>query len=164
MLSTTPPASRYTSARLTGCWCPLGRFVLTKSILLLEEMMKIAAFPRPPNMLGWLAPAMGSLEMMQCLTQGVPTASRKALGQSSKVGALTCACVGKSGGVGEREGCLGVFWAHEHVLVSAQVSVRFCACIGMHMCSCVVCNMGERGRGGAVGATDLLTTLAAPHV
>ena len=59
--------------------------MLTKSALLLEEMIKIASLPRPPHMLGWLAPALGSLEMLQCITQAVPIPTRKALGQNSKV-------------------------------------------------------------------------------
>ena len=62
------------------------KYVVTKSALLLEEMIKIASLPRPPHSLGWLAPIIGSVEMLQCLTQAVSVQSRKALGSSSKVG------------------------------------------------------------------------------
>ncbi|KAK9789757.1 hypothetical protein WJX73_001047 [Symbiochloris irregularis] len=60
------------------------KFVLTKSALLLEEVVKIATLPRPPLRLGWLAPALGGLEMLQCITQAVSVQSRKAVGQNSK--------------------------------------------------------------------------------
>ena len=61
------------------------KFVMTKSAMLLEEMIKIASLPRPPNGLGWFAPVLGSVEMLQCLTQAVNLTSRKALGTSGKV-------------------------------------------------------------------------------
>ena len=62
------------------------KFVTTKCILLLEEMVKIANIPRAPGQTwGWLAPTVGSLEMMQCITQGVSQASRKSLGATGKV-------------------------------------------------------------------------------
>ena len=68
------------------------RFVITKCLLLLEEMVKIANIPRNPvQTFGWLAPTMGSLEMMQCITQGVSQASRKNLGGGGKVQPLSCA-------------------------------------------------------------------------
>ena len=62
------------------------RFVITKCATLLEEMVKVANLPRLPGQTcGWLAPTLGSLEMLQCLTQGVSQASRKNLGTAGKV-------------------------------------------------------------------------------
>ena len=62
------------------------RFVVAKCAMLLEEMVKIANLPRLPGQTcGWLAPTLGSLEMLQCLTQGVSQASRKNLGSAGKV-------------------------------------------------------------------------------
>ena len=66
------------------------KYVITKSALLLEEIVKIANLPRNQYGQGWLAPTLGGLEMMQCLTQGISMASRKALGQSGKVRSSCC--------------------------------------------------------------------------
>lgn len=51
-------------------------FVLRKSTILLEEMIKIANIPRY-SPYGWLTPTVGSIEMLQCLTQAVSIGSRK---------------------------------------------------------------------------------------
>ena len=70
------------------------RFVLTKSAMLLEEMVKIATWPRSANShTGWLAPALGSLEMLQCISQALSMQTRKALGQNNKVCAWVRCCL-----------------------------------------------------------------------
>ena len=46
-----------------------SHYVLRKSPQLLEEIVKIAAMPRPPHGSGWLAPTMGAIEFLQHLTQ-----------------------------------------------------------------------------------------------
>ena len=62
------------------------RFVVTKCILLLEEMLKIAQIPRVQGATtGWLAPTLGSLEMMQCITMAVSQDKRRSLGSAGKV-------------------------------------------------------------------------------
>lgn len=61
------------------------KFVLEKALPLLDEMVKIAALPRPPLGFGWLAPTLGSIEMMQCIVQAVPMSLRKTIGQGAKV-------------------------------------------------------------------------------
>jgi len=53
-------------------------FVLRKSPLLLEEMVKIANIPRTAGIpYGWLTPTIGAVELLQCLTQAVSIGSRK---------------------------------------------------------------------------------------
>ncbi|KAG0476660.1 hypothetical protein HPP92_013501 [Vanilla planifolia] len=47
---------------------------------LLEELMKIAVKPRSPHGHGWLKPAVGVLQLAQCITQAVPLSARKASG------------------------------------------------------------------------------------
>lgn len=61
------------------------KFVLEKALPLLDEMVKIAALPRSPHGFGWLAPTLGSVEMMQCIVQAVPMSLRKTIGQGGKV-------------------------------------------------------------------------------
>eukprot|EP00798_Chlamydomonas_sp_ICE-L_P029524 gene29524-5874_t len=56
------------------------KFVLQKSMPLLEEMLKIALLTRPPHGYGWLTPSFAIMEMMQCLTQALDLDSRKAQG------------------------------------------------------------------------------------
>ncbi|GFR50266.1 hypothetical protein Agub_g12453, partial [Astrephomene gubernaculifera] len=46
-------------------------FVLTKTPLLLDEMIKIAVLPRPPLGHGWMTPAVAIVEMMQCVAQAL---------------------------------------------------------------------------------------------
>lgn len=47
---------------------------------LLEELMKIAVLPRSPNGHGYLRPAVGVVELSQCIIQAVPLSARKATG------------------------------------------------------------------------------------
>lgn len=65
------------------------RFVLTKTPLLLDEMMKIAVLPRPPMGYGWMTPAVAIVEMMQCTAQALSIGLRKPAvgGGSAKAGA-----------------------------------------------------------------------------
>ncbi|KAG2441769.1 hypothetical protein HXX76_003382 [Chlamydomonas incerta] len=64
------------------------RFVLTKTPLLLDEMMKIAVLPRPPAGYGWMTPALAIVEMMQCVSQALSISNRKPLsGGAAKAGA-----------------------------------------------------------------------------
>ena len=51
-------------------------FVLKKSVLLLEEMLKVANIPRYTPY-GWLTPTIACVEMLQCITQAVSIGSRK---------------------------------------------------------------------------------------
>ncbi|KXZ42319.1 hypothetical protein GPECTOR_162g134 [Gonium pectorale] len=64
------------------------RFVLTKSPLLLDEMIKIAIMPRPPHGFGWMTPAVAIVEMMQCIAQALSVSARKPLtgGSAAKAG------------------------------------------------------------------------------
>ncbi|GIL50242.1 hypothetical protein Vafri_6471 [Volvox africanus] len=59
------------------------RFVLTKSPLLLDEMIKIAIMPRPPAGFGWMTPAVAIVEMMQCVSQALSVSARKPTGSAS---------------------------------------------------------------------------------
>ncbi|GIL87084.1 hypothetical protein Vretimale_14247 [Volvox reticuliferus] len=59
------------------------RFVLTKSPLLLDEMIKIAIMPRPPAGYGWMTPAVAIVEMMQCVSQALSVSARKPTGSVS---------------------------------------------------------------------------------
>ncbi|PKA56614.1 hypothetical protein AXF42_Ash012744 [Apostasia shenzhenica] len=45
---------------------------------LLEELVKIAVMPRSPHGHGWLRPAVGILELSQCVVQAVPLSARQA--------------------------------------------------------------------------------------
>ncbi|WOL18397.1 dnaJ protein ERDJ2A [Canna indica] len=47
---------------------------------LLEELVKIAVMPRSPHGHGWLRPAIGVVELSQCIIQAVPLSARKATG------------------------------------------------------------------------------------
>ncbi|KAK8939642.1 Chaperone protein dnaJ 49 [Platanthera guangdongensis] len=51
---------------------------------LLEELVKIAVMPRNPHGHGWLRPAVGVLELSQCMTQAVPLSARKAITGNSE--------------------------------------------------------------------------------
>uniref|UniRef100_A0A7S3R9Y3 J domain-containing protein n=1 Tax=Dunaliella tertiolecta TaxID=3047 RepID=A0A7S3R9Y3_DUNTE len=57
------------------------RFVLQKSVVLLDELFKIASMPRPPTFNGWLTPSIAVVEMLQCLSQAVPLSMRKPKGK-----------------------------------------------------------------------------------
>lgn len=56
--------------------------VLQYAPRLLEELMKMAVIPRTPQGHGWLRPAIGVVELSQCIIQAVPLSSRKASGGS----------------------------------------------------------------------------------
>ncbi|KAG6658150.1 dnaJ protein ERDJ2A-like isoform X2 [Carya illinoinensis] len=60
------------------------RRVLELSPRLLEELMKMALIPRTAQGHGWLRPAIGVVELSQCIIQAVPLSSRKAIGGSSE--------------------------------------------------------------------------------
>ncbi|XAR49370.1 hypothetical protein NMG60_11032553 [Bertholletia excelsa] len=58
------------------------RRVLELAPRLLEELMKMAVIPRTAQGHGWLRPAIGVLELSQCIIQAVPLSTRKAAGGS----------------------------------------------------------------------------------
>ncbi|CAN6569511.1 unnamed protein product [Malus baccata var. baccata] len=60
------------------------RRVLELAPCLLEELMKIAVMPRNAQGQGWLRPAIGVVELSQCIIQAVPLSARKAIGGSSE--------------------------------------------------------------------------------
>lgn len=62
----------------------LGDFrrVLELSPRLLEELMKMAVIPRTSQGHGWLRPAIGVVELSQCIIQAVPLSAKKAAGGS----------------------------------------------------------------------------------
>ncbi|KAJ8452766.1 hypothetical protein Cgig2_005102 [Carnegiea gigantea] len=51
---------------------------------LLEELMKMSLIPRSPQGYGWLRPAIGVVELSQCIIQAVPLSARKAGGGSTE--------------------------------------------------------------------------------
>ncbi|KAL1137235.1 hypothetical protein V6Z11_A12G293100 [Gossypium hirsutum] len=51
---------------------------------LLEELQKMALIPRTAQGHGWLRPAVGVVELSQCIIQAVPLSARKATGGSSE--------------------------------------------------------------------------------
>ncbi|KAI3458087.1 hypothetical protein Pfo_014750 [Paulownia fortunei] len=51
---------------------------------LLEELMKMAIIPRTSKGHGWLRPAVGVVELSQCIVQAVPLSTRKAAGGSAE--------------------------------------------------------------------------------
>ncbi|KAK8537160.1 hypothetical protein V6N13_042107 [Hibiscus sabdariffa] len=51
---------------------------------LLEELLKMALIPRTAQGHGWLRPAVGVVELSQCIIQAVPLSARKATGGSSE--------------------------------------------------------------------------------
>lgn len=51
---------------------------------LLEELMKMAVIPRTAQGHGWLRPAVGVVELSQCIIQAVPLSARKPTGGSSE--------------------------------------------------------------------------------
>ncbi|GLT31231.1 hypothetical protein SLA2020_059810 [Shorea laevis] len=64
----------------------LGDFkrVLELSPRLLEELLKMAVIPRTAQGHGWLRPAIGVVELSQCIIQAVPLSARKATGGSTE--------------------------------------------------------------------------------
>ena len=62
------------------------KFVLKKSPIFLEEMVKIAQIPRHPQQLwGWYEPTKAAIQMSQCIVQAVGTDIRKGGGAKTKV-------------------------------------------------------------------------------
>lgn len=51
---------------------------------LLDELMKMAVIPRSAQGHGWLRPAIGVVELSQCIIQAVPLSARKVTGGSSE--------------------------------------------------------------------------------
>ncbi|KAI4349001.1 hypothetical protein L6164_009660 [Bauhinia variegata] len=60
------------------------RRVLELSPRLLEELMKMALIPHPPQGHGWLRPAIGVVELTQNIIQAVPLSTRKIAGGFSE--------------------------------------------------------------------------------
>ncbi|GAB4833446.1 DnaJ protein erdj2a [Ancistrocladus abbreviatus] len=60
------------------------RHVLQLAPRLLEELMKMAVIPRTAQGHGWLRPAVGVVELSQCIIQAVPLSARKSIGGSSE--------------------------------------------------------------------------------
>ncbi|XP_059629148.1 dnaJ protein ERDJ2A-like [Cornus florida] len=58
--------------------------VLELAPRLLEELMKMAVIPRTAQGHGWLRPAIGVLELSQCIIQAVPLSARKSAGGSTE--------------------------------------------------------------------------------
>ncbi|KAM7504811.1 hypothetical protein LguiB_003715 [Lonicera macranthoides] len=58
--------------------------VLELAPRLLEELMKMAVIPRTAQGHGWLRPAIGVVELSQCIIQAVPLSARKAAGGSAE--------------------------------------------------------------------------------
>ncbi|KAA8518609.1 hypothetical protein F0562_016083 [Nyssa sinensis] len=72
------------SAALTPALLRDFRRVLELAPRLLEELMKMAIITRTPQGHGWLRPAIGTVELSQCIIQAVPLSARKAAGGSSE--------------------------------------------------------------------------------
>ncbi|KAG2717774.1 hypothetical protein I3843_03G190400 [Carya illinoinensis] len=60
------------------------RRVLELAPRLLEELMKMAVIPRTAQGHGWLRPAIGVVELSQCIIQAVPLSAKKATGGSAE--------------------------------------------------------------------------------
>ncbi|XP_050263021.1 dnaJ protein ERDJ2A-like [Quercus robur] len=60
------------------------RRVLELAPRLLEELMKMAVIPRNTQGHGWLRPAIGVVELSQCIIQAVPLSARKSIGGSAE--------------------------------------------------------------------------------
>ncbi|KAG4387965.1 hypothetical protein GLYMA_09G075400v4 [Glycine max] len=58
------------------------RQILETAPRLLEELMKMAVIPRNAQGHGWLRPAIGVVELSQCIVQAVPLSARKSTGGS----------------------------------------------------------------------------------
>ncbi|CAN1180698.1 DnaJ protein ERDJ2A [Linum perenne] len=57
--------------------------VLELSPRLLDELIKMAVIPRKGEMHGWLRPAIGVIELSQCITQAVPLSTRNSTTEST---------------------------------------------------------------------------------
>ncbi|KAM0948395.1 putative DnaJ domain, Sec63 domain, immunoglobulin E-set, C2 domain superfamily [Dioscorea sansibarensis] len=68
------------SAALSPALMSDFRRMLELAPRLLEELLKIAVLPRNPHGYGWLRPAIGVVELSQCIIQAVPLSARKATG------------------------------------------------------------------------------------
>lgn len=56
------------------------RFVLEKSPVFLEEIVKIAQIPRSPQqMFGWYEPTKAAIQMCQCIVQAMSVDTRKGM-------------------------------------------------------------------------------------
>ncbi|KAM7273845.1 hypothetical protein ACFE04_028509 [Oxalis oulophora] len=78
-------------AQLTREWADISpsllvdfRRVLELAPRLLEELMKMALIPRNNQGHGWLRPAIGVVELSQCIIQAVPLSARKSIGGSAE--------------------------------------------------------------------------------
>ncbi|XP_030538361.2 dnaJ protein ERDJ2A-like [Rhodamnia argentea] len=60
------------------------RRVLELAPRLLEELMKMAVIPRTAQGHGWLRPAIGVVELSQCIIQAVPLSAKKTTGGSTE--------------------------------------------------------------------------------
>uniref|UniRef100_A0A0C9RWF7 TSA: Wollemia nobilis Ref_Wollemi_Transcript_8918_2488 transcribed RNA sequence n=1 Tax=Wollemia nobilis TaxID=56998 RepID=A0A0C9RWF7_9CONI len=65
------------------------KHVLQLAPRLLEELMKMAVAPRNAEGYGWLRPALGVMELSQCLIQAVPLSARKITERNANAGGLT---------------------------------------------------------------------------
>lgn len=61
-------------------------YVLRLAPRLLEELMKMALFPRTSDGHGWLRPAIGVMELSQCIMQAVPVSARKVSDRAAATG------------------------------------------------------------------------------
>ncbi|KAF8055125.1 ERDJ2A [Scenedesmus sp. PABB004] len=57
------------------------KYVRSKVPALLEEMVKLATLPRTASGCGWMTPSLACVEMMQCMAQAMPVATRKGGGK-----------------------------------------------------------------------------------
>lgn len=68
------------------------KFLLEKSPLLLEEMVKIAQVPRHPQQAyGWYEPSRAAIQMCQCIVQAMSVENRKSI-RATKVGLASDPC------------------------------------------------------------------------
>eukprot|EP01018_Ginkgo_biloba_P016580 Gb_07541 [translate_table: standard] len=65
------------------------RHVLELAPRLLEELMKMAVAARNAEGHGWLRPALGVMELSQCIIQAVPLSTRKVAERNANAGGLT---------------------------------------------------------------------------
>ncbi|CAI9092312.1 OLC1v1027511C1 [Oldenlandia corymbosa var. corymbosa] len=72
------------TATLTSDLLSDFNYVLQLAPRLLDELMKMAIIPRNNKGHGWLRPAIGVVELSQCITQAVRLSARKASGGSTE--------------------------------------------------------------------------------
>ncbi|GLJ15300.1 hypothetical protein SUGI_0250810 [Cryptomeria japonica] len=65
------------------------KHVLQLAPRLLEELMKMAVIARNTECYGWLRPALGVMELSQCIVQAVPLGSRKVTDRNANAGGQT---------------------------------------------------------------------------